>query len=111
MRTSANEASAMREDVTFVDSEFGDQINVSFGPRAGFYFRGYETHGVCQSTNHLIVPYWFAAAIMIVMPGARCWAMLRKWSRRRDMRCSNCGYDLRATPLRCPECGNHPGTG
>ncbi|HEX4797626.1 MAG TPA: hypothetical protein VH370_27780 [Humisphaera sp.] len=49
-------------------------------------------------------PFWFG-----VLPAA--WiaaASLRRWKQRRIRPgfCPVCGYDLRATPLRCPECGN-----
>lgn len=52
--------------------------------------------------------YWMAAAVWAVLPA--CWALVhrRRFRRRRRQRdgcCAACGYDLRASTERCPECG------
>ena len=59
-------------------------------------------------TRACVVPHW-PVALVLAMPLAG-WAIGR---RRRSLRiqriatglCPACGYDLRATPQRCPECG------
>jgi hypothetical protein len=53
------------------------------------------------------VPFWAVALIAGVLPGA--W-FYRRLTRVRHLpgRCRACGYDLRATPDRCPECGTVP---
>ena len=53
-------------------------------------------------------PLWAAAVPATVAPAV--WAARRLTRRRtcRSGRCPVCGYDLRATPDRCPECGSEP---
>lgn len=55
-----------------------------------------------------IIPNWFLVLACAILPTR--WAALRRGRWRREAlaasgRCPGCGYDLRATPERCPECG------
>jgi hypothetical protein len=52
----------------------------------------------------VVVPYWFILAVCILAASP---ALLRR-RRHRVGLCPTCGYDLRATPDRCPECGAVP---
>ena len=57
--------------------------------------------------HYVIVPDWFLLAVSAMLPAA--WLVRRLRSRRpRPGFCRQCGYDLRATPWRCPECGTIP---
>jgi hypothetical protein len=50
---------------------------------------------------------WWLLFLVNVPPLAIGWMLLRRAWRGRPVggRCQHCGYDLRATPQRCPECG------
>jgi hypothetical protein len=64
------------------------------------------THGVVKSS-----PTWLVIVALAAWPciwmGTRLISGFR-WRRNVDGRCEKCGYDLRATPDRCPECGTIP---
>jgi hypothetical protein len=51
------------------------------------------------------LPYWLLSLMALYLPGFRLIFVLRRRYRRRIGACVKCGYDLRATPDRCPECG------
>ena len=76
------------------------------------FFVGASWYAQPRSVNFVMrratVPAWFVAALTAGWPCARILVQIR--SRHRRLRrdggfCPACGYDLRASPDRCPECG------
>ena len=51
------------------------------------------------------LPLWLLAIVFGIWPWMRWRARRRKRRRLAVGLCPRCGYDLRATPDRCPECG------
>jgi hypothetical protein len=51
-----------------------------------------------------VVPLWLPTLALAIAP---VWLARHPWRRRRRAPglCPGCGYDLRGTPERCPECG------
>ena len=64
--------------------------------------------GGAPSFRGLITPTWSAVAVAATLPGARLWRRRNRRRRAAAGFCTHCGYDLRATPGRCPECGAAP---
>jgi hypothetical protein len=97
------------------------EMNVSW-PRTT---RSYSVAGVGYTTSpipgggadrYLAVPFWLLVTLPAPLPAVWAAASARRRLRVRIAahrsglgRCASCGYDLRATPERCPECGAMPG--
>lgn len=57
----------------------------------------------------IVFPHWLPPCLVLLPFGL----LVRKHARRLERadntgHCESCGYDLRATPQRCPECGRVP---
>jgi len=62
-----------------------------------------------QWTRVVSVPHWLLMVAAALLPVGRLLLRNRRLGRgKRAGRCHVCGYDLRATPDRCPECGAVP---
>ena len=77
------------------------------GTDYGKRFLGFGAGTTLGGGRYGSVPFWFLVLVFAVPPAL----ILRSELRRRRSgpgRCAACGYDLRATPDRCPECGAVP---
>jgi hypothetical protein len=75
--------------------------------RLRYRFAGGRQEGRRRELN-LTVPHWLIVALLGAMPAWRAVTSRRRRvaaERLRLGQCRRCGYDLRATPDRCPECG------
>lgn len=53
----------------------------------------------------LIIPAWCVIAATLILPVIELTRRIRAVRRRTTGLCAKCGYDLRASKDRCPECG------
>ena len=56
----------------------------------------------------LLIPYWFVTGLTLMLPASAAVRHLRTRRQIGQESCPSCGYDLRATSDRCPECGAIP---
>jgi hypothetical protein len=82
-------------------SESGNQY---YGHLLGFArIRG--NFGMLGNFDILAIPFWAIVLVTAIVPAMWWTSVWRRRTRRAAGRCAGCGYDLRATPDHCPECG------
>ena len=81
-------------------------------------FDGYDDLSAITSTDpivryrSLVIPYWFLAiafSLPLIRGISSALQARRRLKRSASGLCSSCGYNLRATPHACPECGSMAG--
>jgi hypothetical protein len=61
--------------------------------------------GMYVVSRAVVCPYWPVVLLTGVAPAVGVWRVVRRRRRARRGLCRECGYDLRASPHGCPECG------
>jgi hypothetical protein len=68
---------------------------------SGWLYRGQLSNN--STITVLVIPFWLPVSLLSLLLMAEYF--LRQKKKTPSGHCPVCGYDLRASPLRCPECG------
>ena len=79
---------------------------VYYGTRYSKRFMGFGTGLGGNGGRYVNIPHWFLVCVFAGMAVACGRWFYRRFWRYPEGLCQACGYDLRATPGRCPECGH-----
>ena len=84
--------------MTWYAREHGHQ----WGP-FGFFYSYLGDFNEYISDAQVNLPHWSLAVVFAILPAI--WVIQRMRAKPATGKCRQCGYDLRASPHRCPECG------
>ena len=85
----------------------GDRIGGHSWLPSAEHVRWFHAGGV-DAEDAWKVPFWIVVLATALLPaGSLVWRRRRRGRAHAGI-CAACGYDLRATPDRCPECGAMP---
>ena len=89
--------------------------SIAYMRKGGFYFFGFgarrdyyppASSGVTnQEQWAVLLPHWFVMILFALAPAHWTRTQLSGRRRQHGSLCAACGYDLRETAERCPECG------
>jgi hypothetical protein len=74
-------------------------------PPYGFHQEEYLSNGASRYWYILTLPHWLYVVAFGAVTSLHLTQAMRRRCQQRAGLCRVCGYDLRATPDRCPECG------
>jgi hypothetical protein len=104
------------DSVDAAQQQIDHEIEMEPGRLAAYFHFAFrvgriEHLGSYVKFRYIQTPWWFLVLLEAILPA--CWTRTRNSAgRRRNYEsrntCGKCGYDLRATPDRCPECGTIP---
>ena len=75
----------------------------AFSRRWGFGY--YVSYGPFSVIRSILIPHWVFMVAAAILPTVWLGQEWKKLRRIRHGLCLTCGYDLRASKERCPECG------
>jgi hypothetical protein len=100
---------SIADSKTILPYNFHPRTQSDWGNRLGVDWSWLILSGNFNPPRHflsVLFPLWISVILMAISPAVWIWRRSRQIAN--DNLCTHCGYDLRATPGRCPECGMVP---
>ena len=102
---------AMNFEDAVSNDVYGSDVGTHVRYLGGVHFARaqFPNGGPVVNASYVIIRLWLLLVPAAVAWTPAAWRAVRGRTRRRPGHCRACGYDLRATPDRCPECGTVAG--